>query len=74
MARGGYSFLIPTDWQAMVTGGAEPAHKLPGVAGSNIGIKDIHKGTDGPSVLLKMDNTTAVAMSTIREVQSPQSW
>ncbi len=32
----------------MVKGGAEPAHKLPGVAGSNIGIKVIHKGTDGP--------------------------
>ncbi len=44
--RVGGSFQPPTDWRAMVTRGAEPAHKLPGVAGSNIGIKDIHKGTD----------------------------
>jgi len=36
----------PTDWRPMVTGGTEPAHKLPGVAGSNTGIKDIHKGSD----------------------------
>ncbi len=46
--RVGSSLQPPEDWQAMVKGGAEPAHKLPGVAGSNIGIKDIHKGTDGP--------------------------
>ncbi len=45
--RVGGSLQPPTDWRAMITGGAEPAHKLPGVAGSNIGIKDIHKGTDG---------------------------
>ncbi len=46
--RVGSSLQPPTDWRAMVKGGAEPAHKLPGVAGSNIGIKVIHKGTDGP--------------------------
>ncbi len=46
--RVGSSLQPPTDWRAMVKGGAEPTHKWPGDAGSNIGIKDIHKGTDGP--------------------------
>ncbi len=48
--RVGSSLQPPTDWRAMVKGGAE----LPGVAASNI---TFTKGQTGLSVLLKMDNT-----------------
>ncbi len=59
--RVGSSLQPPTDWRAMVKGGAEPAHKLPELLAATLALKSFTKGQTGLSVLLKMDNTTAVA-------------
>ena len=51
----------PEDWGSMVRRREVDAHKLSGIAGSNSGDPDICKRPERLSVLLRIDNTTAVA-------------
>ena len=59
--RMGYDLPEPEDRRSLVTPGVTDAHQLPGVAGSNTSNRDICKGQDTISVLLRIDNTAAIA-------------
>ena len=47
--------------RCLVSSGADNPYQLPRIPGSNTGSEDIHEDISGTSVLLQLDNATAVA-------------